>query len=229
MRTQLRWAGAGMAIAAILFFIRMAPVLAVLPEDMSFPPGSTEDLVRLAEVAGARWPISHVMGLIGVALFIAGYWTHARALAVAGHRTVGYVALAVAALGFGLFSVALIIDGFLVPSAAMAHLAGGAGAPALTEVQAVHDRALIFFTPGVFLMFVAMGVLSSRMLHGFIHSRWLGGLGMLIAITAVTAYFFGVTGPNWNNLRVGGSLMMIGFLWHLAIGVAALFGRGVRT
>lgn len=229
MRLMLRLAGAGLAAGAILFFGRMAPIFAILPADMAFPPETTADLVKLAQIAGPRWPLSHALGLIAVALFAIGYWVHAFALAKAGHTLIGFVAASIASIAFSAFAVALTIDGFLLPAAAAALAAGGANAPSLTDVEAVHHRALTFFTPAVFTMFIAIGVLSSRMLHGFIHSRWIGALGMTIAIAGPTAYLFGVTGPNWDHLKIGGSLMMLAFLWHFLVGAAALFGRGIRT
>lgn len=228
MSATLRWAGAGMVIGGILFFGRMGPIFAILPEDMAFPPSAPEDLVRLAQLAGARWTLSHSMGLAAVGLFIAGYWAQASALAGAGHNVIGRIAALIATIAFGLFAVALVTDGFILPPNALSYLAGGPDAPILADIENIHEQALQFFTPAIFLMFIAMAVLSSRLLHGFIHSRWLGGLGMLIGIAAPTAYLFGVTGPNWNNLQIGGSLMMLGFLWLLLIGLVSLFGKGVR-
>lgn len=229
MKLILRLAGAALALGALLFFTRMGPIFSVLPDDMSFPPATAVEIARLAVIAGPRWPLSHAMGLIAITLFILGYWGQAFALRAAGHRLIGMIAAGVATLAFGLFAVALVIDGFSLYQTALAAGIGGPGAPTLDEVDAVHQRALIFFTPAVFIMFIAMGVLSSRLLHGFIHSRWLGGFGMVIAIAGPTAYFFGITGPNWNNLQIGGSLMMLAFLWHFLIGVVSMCGRGVRS
>ncbi len=228
MSGLLRLAGAGMVLGSVLFFARMGPIFAILPEGMAFPPETAADLVRLADLAGPRWQLSHAMGLVAVWLFIFGYWAHARALSDAGHKTIGAAAAIIATLAFGGFTVALMIDGFALPATISTYLASP-GADGLDMAETTHNRALMFFTPAIFFMFVAMGVLSSRMLHGFIHSRWLGGLGMLIAIAATAAYLFGLTGANWDNLRIGGSFMMAGFVWHLFIGIAALFGRGIRT
>ncbi len=228
MNTTLRWAGAGMALGGILIVGRMAPIFAILPDDMAFPPEAAEDLVRLVDLAGFRWQLSHGLGFAAVILFIAGYWAQAGALADAGHRIIGRIAALIATIAFGSFAVALLTDGFLFPEAAMAFLAGGPKAPSLVEAAGVHEQALLFFTPAMFLMFVAMAVLSSRLLHGFIHSRWLGGFGMIVGVAGPTAYLFGVTGPNWSNMQISGSLMMLGFLWLFLIGLVSLFGRGVR-
>ena len=228
MGAHLRWAGAGMVLGGLLFFGRMAPIFSVLPEDMDFPPTATQDLARLAELAGPGWQLSHGMGLLAVLLFTIGYWAHAHTLAVAGHTLIGKVAAATASLAFGLFAVALVTDGFVLFDVAARYSAGGPNAPMLDAVAALHERALRFFTPAIFLMFVAMGILSSRMIHGFVHYRWLGYAGMALAITGPTAYLFGITGPNWDNLQIGGSLMMLGFIWHLIIGLAAVFGRGAK-
>lgn len=222
MISPLRLAGAGMAVGGVLFFTRMAPIFSVIPEDMDFPPSGGAALARLAELAGPAWPISHAMGLAGVILFTVGYWAHANALAKAGHRVVGRAGAFIATLAFGLFSIALVIDGFVLTAAVEQD------AP-LAQVSAIHRNALQFFTPGVFLMFIAMGVLSSRMLHGFIHTRWIGAIGMLVAIAGPTAYLFGAAGPNWDNLQIGGSAMMLAFLWHLLVGAVAVFSPRARA
>ncbi|MEO1242261.1 MAG: hypothetical protein AAFX54_10145 [Pseudomonadota bacterium] len=228
MTLMLKFSGAAMAAGALLFFGRMAPIFAILPDDMAFPPETATDLVRLAQLAGPRWPLSHAMGLAAVSLFTFGYWGHAQALARSGHRLVGTVAAVIATIAFSAFAAALVIDGFFLPEVAMAHASDSANAPSIAAVDKMHQRALTFFTPAVFLMFIAIGVFSSRMLHGFIHSRWLGGLGMMIAIAGPTAYLFGVAGPNWDNLQIGGSLMMLGYLWHFLVGATALFGKDLR-
>ena len=61
------------------------------------------------------------------------------------------------------------------------------------------------------------------------HTLWLGGLGQFITIVAVTAYFSGAAGENWDNIRIGGSLMLAGFLWHVLVGLSGLFRRGVSV
>lgn len=213
-----------MAVGGLLMFTRIVPIFAILPENMAFPPETTADLVRLVVVAGSRWQLSHVLGLVAVSLFTIGYWLHATVLAKLGTRRVGIAAAGTATIAFGLFAVALLLDGFHVSATAAAYASNTGGSMVtLEDVAKAHEQALLFFTPGVFLMFVAMGLLASRMLHRFIHSRWLGGLGQLVAIAAVTAFLFGVTGPNWNNMRIGGSAMMAGFVWHLLVGLSALF------
>ena len=151
MKLTLKLSGLALAIGGVLFFTRMAPIFAIIPDDMAFPPETTADIVRLAELAGPRWQLSHFMGLIATSLFVMGYWGHAARLADAGHRLVGSAAAIVATLAFGLFSTALVIDGFFLPATALAYAQGGAGAPSLAEVEAAHARALTFFTPGVFL------------------------------------------------------------------------------
>lgn len=221
--TQLKWAGFAMLLGSILMIIRMGPVLTVLPDNMPFPPVTTAQFIELIEITGGRWQLSHIMGLLAVSLLMIGYWGHAVVLVKMKSRRIGIAAAIVATLAFGLFATALVIDGFRVPAIASDYLLGVARTVVTVEdVAKIHDLALSFFTPAVFLMFIAMGLLSSRMLHRFIHTRWLGGLGQLIAIGATTAYLFGVTGPNWNEIRIGGSAMMAGFIWHVLVGLSAV-------
>ena len=221
---KLKIAGLAMTIGGFLFFVRMVPVLRVVPDDMAFPPESDADLVRLVDLAGIAWPVSHALGLIAMGLFVFGYWSHRNHLKEFDRQPQSTWAAWVATIGFGAFAIALIIDGFGVPSAANTILASETTPRDLVYSQAgdIHKLALRFFTPGVFLMFIAIGLLSTRLIHRLIHNRTLGFLGMLIAISGPTVYLFGLAGPNWDNLRVGGSLMMLAFLWHLLIGLSAV-------
>lgn len=223
MDRRIKWAGAALVIGGLLMFTRMAPIFAILPEDMAFPPESTEEMVRLAAIAGSRWQVSHIMGLLAVFLFAIAYISHFRLLLRLGWKRLGLAMAAIATAAFGLFGVALVIDGFAVPASAQSYLsAADKGSTTLQQVAETHGLALSFFVPGVFLMFVAMGLLSSPMLHRSIPSRWLGIIGQIIAIAAVTAYLTGLAGPHWNNLQVAGTLMMAAFAWHLLVGTRSL-------
>lgn len=226
MDKRIKWAGAAMVIGGLLMFTRMAPIFAILPEGMAFPPETTEDMVHLAGIAGSRWQWSHVMGLVAVVLFAVAYGWQANVLLRLGWKRIGLGAATVATIAFGLFAIALVIDGFVVPTTIANYVSVNVGrSMSLEDVTEVHQLALRFFTPGIFLVFVAMGLLSSPMLHRAIHSRWLGVTGQIIAIVAVTAYLTGVAGPNWSNLQVAGTLMMMAFAWHLLAGSRALFAR----
>lgn len=224
MHTQLKWAGIAMASGALLIVIRMAPIVAVIPDDMTFPPETSAELVRLVGIAGGRWQLAHIMGLFALTFLATGYWLHARVLLSLNHRRVGLVAGVISMFAFGFFAIAMVIDGFQVPAVAVAYTAGP-GSITLDDVTAAHDLALQFFTPGIFLMFIAMAVLSSPMLHRTIPSRWLGALGQTIGIAAISAFLFGLAGPTWNNMQVGGLAMMAGFAWHLLVGISAIRAR----
>lgn len=226
---KLRFGGAAMALGGALFILRIGPVVASKPDDVPFPPEASADLVRLAEAAGGAWPAAHVAGLVAAALMVFGYWMHAGALAEAGRRHVGRAAAVIASLAFGLFSIALVIDGFVAYGAILESAAAPEDAQLLDAVGAAHARAVFVYTPAMFAMFVAIGVLASRLIHGQIHSRWLGWLGQAIAILAVIAYFTGLAGPHWDNMQIGGSLTMAAFIWQILVGLVALFGRGLRS
>lgn len=224
MDKRIKWAGAAMVVGGLLMFTRMAPIFVVLPDDMAFPPETTQEMIRLVGIAGSRWQLSHIMGLAAVVLFAVAYYWHVNVLMRLEWKRIGVVLSVMATMAFGLFGIALIIDGFVVPATIESYTsANGGEAMTLEQVAASHQLALRFFTPGIFLLFVSMGLLSSPMLHRVIHTRWLGLIGQLLAVTAVTAYLTGVTGPDWNNLRIAGTLMMAAFAWHLLVGSRALF------
>ena len=55
MDKQIKWVGAALVAGGVLMFSRMAPIFAILPADMAFPPETTQEMVRLAGIAGSRW------------------------------------------------------------------------------------------------------------------------------------------------------------------------------
>ena len=226
MDRQIKWAGAALVAGSLLMFTRMAPILVILPDDMAFPPETTQEMVRLAGIAGSRWQLSHIMGLAAVVLFAVAYGWHVKVLMHLGWKRIGIALAATATMAFGLFGTALAIDGFVVAATIDSHVsAHGGQSTTLAQVTESHQLALRFFTPGIFLMFVSMGLLSAPMLHRVFHARWLGVMGQMIGVIAVTAYLTGITGPNWNVMQIAGTLMMAAFAWHLLVGSRALFVR----
>lgn len=224
MSSQIKWVGAAMVVGSLLMFTRMIPILAILPGDMSFPPETTQEMVRLAGIAGSRWQLSHIMGLAALSLFAFAYGWHVNALMKLGWKRIGIFLAVMATISFGLFGGALAIDGFVVPATIDSYVtANGSQSATLAQVADSHQFALRFFTPGVFFLFVSMALVSAPMLHRVIHTRWLGLTGQIIGIVAVTAYLTGVAGSNWNVMRVGGTLMMAAFAWHLLVGSRAMF------
>jgi len=226
MHRQSKWIGAALVIGGLLMLTRMAPILVVLPEDMAFPPETTQEMLRLATVTGPRWQLSHLMGLAAVLLFGIAYGWHVNVLIQSGWQRVGYGLAAISILAFGLFGIALLIDGFVVPATMENHLAAtGVQQASLEQFEESHQLALGFFTPGIFLLFATMGLLSAPMLHRKIHSRWLGVAGQAIAVLAVTAYLTGITGPHWDEMQIAGTLMLAAFAWHLLVGIRLLFAK----
>jgi len=226
MDKRIKWSGAALVAAALLMFTRMAPIFVILPEDMAFPPETTQEMVRLAGIAGWRWQLSHIMGLAAIVLLFLAYSSHVKVLRQLGWKRIGLAIAVVATLAFGLFAIALVIDGFFVPATIASYMSANTDeSVTIEQVTAMHQLALRFFTPGVLLVFVTMGLLSSPMLHRVFHARWLGVAGQVISIVAVTAYLTGVTGANWSNLQIAGTLMMLAFAWHLLVGSRALLSR----
>jgi len=226
---KLKIPGVVMFFGGLLLIVRIFPVVAAKPESVAFPPETTTDLVQLAAGAGLAWPIAHAIGLLAITCLMFGYWRHAQALFKAGFGKVGWAAAAAAGLALVAFGMALIIDGFFVYDAALASAVTPNDTSLLESVDARHAMALTFFTPGLFILFLAVGLISYPMLRGQMHSRWLGALGMMIAFVAVTIYLAGVAGPNWSNMQTGGLAIMAGFFWHILLGLAALLGGGIRN
>ena len=110
----LRYAGWTMMVGATLLIIRILPVVAQIPDGVAFPPNTIEDLIDIAKTVGLAWPVSHALGFMAVLLLIAGYTLHAAHLRARGFKVISTFVFGTATLAFGLFAVALIIDGFWV-------------------------------------------------------------------------------------------------------------------
>ena len=126
MDNRIKWAGAAMAAGGLLMFISMAPIFAIVPDDMAFPPETTQDLVRLVGVAAGRWQLSHLLGLLAMIMFAVAYGWHSIFLMRHGWKRIGIALAITATLAFGLFGIALVIDGFVVPATVDSYVSANA-------------------------------------------------------------------------------------------------------
>ena len=51
------------------------------------------------------------------------------------------------------------------------------------------------------------------------YAKWVGWMGLILGALAIISYIAGIAGTYWDNMRVGGSLVMFTFIWFLVLGV----------
>jgi hypothetical protein len=219
---DLKTSGYLQILAGLLLLTRLIPIFANLPEGFSqFPPATTEDMAILAAHNTAGYHYSHLMALFALPLLWLGFFSHYQRYLAKGmvRRAVfGMVGLTVAVT---LFSIAVLIDGYLVPLAAAEYVAPTmiSSETALYFVMYSHALAMLFFTPSALFFAIGLGLLASPMAHGQIHSKWFGFAGIFLANLGVFGHIF-----DWtlNGMPLGASVMMAFFIWTFLLGFSSL-------
>lgn len=219
---DLKTSGYFMILAGLLLLTRLIPIFANLPEGFTtFPPATTEEMAILAahNTYGYHW--SHLMALFAMPLLWLGFFSHYQRFMTKGlckRATTGIVGLS---LGVLLFSIAVLVDGFLVPITAAEFVSPEtiSKETALYFTQYSHALAMIFFSPAALFFAIGFGLLASPMAHGHIHNKWFGFIGMILSNIGIFGYFFGWT---LKGMPLGATVMMAFFLWTFLLGFSSL-------
>lgn len=223
MKIDLRMAGSFMVLAGLLLITRLAPIFANLPEGLTdFPPANTGQLAMLAAHNTSGYHISHLMALLAMPLLWIGFLAHYQRLSEKGLVRRSIIGMTGISMGAGLFSIALLSDGFLMPFVSHEFMS-----PQLLDkntaemlVAITHKLSLSFFTPAMFSFYVGFGFFASPFAHGHMHNKWFGFAG--IALANIGVFGFMLKGENFNLMPLGGLVMMATFFWVLALGISAL-------
>ncbi|MEM7126768.1 MAG: hypothetical protein AAF702_10610 [Chloroflexota bacterium] len=222
-------AGIALILGALISIFRVLPI--VLSDGVTgdnFPPESLEDVVFFSQLQG--WHISHVLILVLIPLLIFGVAVFARDAAENGQASAGIMALIGLTLSMVLFSVATVLDGFVLPAVTAdigeAALTGDSHSGALALFT--HEAASIFGGTASALLLITALFIGIALLHG-LGAQWLGGLGVVLGILSTLGYLIGVLNLNISDgfSRVGPLLMLI-FFYLLAVGIA-MVRRGSTT
>jgi hypothetical protein len=225
MFNLLKIGGASMFGGAVLMFGRMAPIFANLPEELeSFPPVGPEQLVILARGVGPIWQLAHGLGALALIMLAFGFYAHWQTARDRNFGLVANIMIGAAATGLGLFSVAMVIDGWGVTGAIAAW---DAGIGSLGAIEQTHAQAVFLYTWGNFLIFIGVATLGSLIIHRAFHVRLWGFIGLALGVLADTGYLFGLMGDHWND-RLGMMVMLFGMIWMAVTGLMAVFSRTTR-
>lgn len=223
MKIDMRMAGSFMVLAALLLITRLVPIFANLPEGFAgFPPATTEQLAMLAAHNTSGYHLSHLMALLAMPLLWIGFFAHYQRLVEKGLVRRSIIGMTGITMGAGLFSIALLSDGFLLTFASLEFMS-----PQMLDKNAAemlvaftHKMSMSFFTPAMISLFVGFGFFASPFAHGHMHNKWLGFIGIALANTG--AFGLILKGAEFSRMPLGGLVMMGTFFWVLAIGISAL-------
>ena len=225
MSNLLKIGGASMFGGAILMFGRMAPIFANLPEELeSFPPVGSEQLVILARGVGPLWQLAHGLGALALIMLAFGFYAHWRTARDRNFGLVANIMIGAAAMGLGLFTIAMLIDGWGVTGAIAAW---DAGIGSFVAIEQTHAQAVFLYPWGNFLIFIAVATLGSLIIHRAFHVRLWGLIGLALGVLADTGFLFGLMGDHWND-RLGMTVMLFGMVWMAVPGLMAVFSRKPR-
>ena len=223
-------AGIALVLGAVISIFRVLPI--VLSNGVTgdnFPPESLEDVIFFSQLQG--WHISHVLILVLIPLLIFGTGILARDAAAKNQASAGLMALIGTTLSMILFSVATVLDGFVLPAVTRDIGAAGGAGEAQTGTLALftHEAASIFGgTASAFLLITALFI-GIALMRGF-NAQWLGGLGIALGALSALGYLTGFLNLNISDgfTRVG-PLLMLSFFYLLAVGIAMLRQANLTT
>ena len=219
---DLKTSGYFLIAASLLLLTRLIPIFANLPEGFTtFPPATVEDMAILAAHNTSGYHYSHLMAFFALPLLWLGFYAHYQRYVEVGmirRATTGIVALTVAVI---LFSIAVLIDGFMVPLASSEYVTPEMlnKETALFFAHFSHQLAMSFFTPSALFFAIGLGLLASPMAHGQIHNKWFGIIGIVLANISIFGTLFGWT---LNGMALSASVMMGFFFWSFALGFSSI-------
>lgn len=220
--------GTALILGALLSLTRMIPVMANLPDGfISFPPETADQIALLHSGNTIGVVISHVMALAAFFCYALGFGVLFKLLW--GWAKPQLALLFIVASGFGLmlFSVAVVIDGFILHLVAdyFTTVSDTKQGIASFLVLFTHKSALSFMAPGQFALMVGLACLAYGLFRSNHYNRWLNLVGLSIGVLAVTTYVTGIAGPYWNNMQVAGLSILLSHVWYVWLGVAVLRHR----
>lgn len=212
-------AGIALIAGAVISILRVVPIVASdgVTRD-NFPPETVEDIVFFAQLQG--WHISHVLIFVLIPLFLFGISGLASEAARSGQQSAGRMAAIGTSISMGLFAIATVLDGFVLPALAeeieQNNLSPDSHTAALTLFT--HETASIFGGVASGFLLITALFIGIALLKG-LEVRPLGIIGVVIGLTSTIGYLTGLLAVNISDDfgRVG-PLLMIMFIYLLAVG-----------
>jgi hypothetical protein len=222
MTKSQKLGGAALIDAILLTLTRNIPIVIGQPADsQELFPQSASGIAQLIDVNLSGWHASHIMALLSFPLFLWGFMTFYRLLVARNRRVIALPFIISMGLGLTLYTVAVVIDGFMTPVAAQNLLSatGEAQETATFLVSYTHNFALSFFAPALFAIVAGIGILSVGLFSTQLYARWFRWAGLILSVIAIVGYISGIFGSHWDNFQVTGPVLMLVYVWFLILGI----------
>lgn len=225
MKQFRRLAGWAIILAAVLNLTRMVPVIVgreLPPPD--FPLVTADELANFVSGNYQGHAISHLMAIVSFVLLLLGtLYLHEL---MKDHKILSKLLLISGILGFGLFFIAALIDGFVMSEAVKTYLTDPDNLTLGFLVTYSHNFAMVFFTPALFFIFLFISLSCLGIIIGKYQRSWLGWSGGILADVTIIAYLFGFLGWQWDNFPLSGLVIMLAYIWLLLLGIFTILGSG---
>lgn len=227
-RTMQQKAGIALLLGALLSIFRVLPI--VLSDGVTgdnFPPESVDDIIFFARKTG--WYVSHVLFLALLPLLGFGMTQHSRVAGRGGSESASLMGLIVFGFSLITFSVAVFLDGFVLPHVAENPKAATAGSPEAALVLFTHETASIAGGTASALLLVAMLFIGLSQFQG-LNQRRLGIAGIAIGLLSALGYLTGFLDLNISEgfNRVS-PLLMASFIYLAVTGIGMIRPGEERT
>lgn len=215
-------AGFAFITGAVLNVTRMIPVMVgrdnIPPQ---FPLNNAEDISFFVSGNYTGHFISHLMALAAFSLIILGLFYLYRLALKKSQELTPHVFITFGMFGFGLFTIAVIIDGFIMPWTVENYLSSPSEISAIL-VEFSHKSALRFYAPANLLIFICIGFVSLSLFKMEKFPRMWCFAGMLLCDLALIGYIFGWFGYEWEFIPWSGIIFLFAHLWWISLGALLL-------
>lgn len=199
--------------AGLLLVTRLIPIMTNIPDGFAgFPPTSMEQLALLINHNPFGHKLSHQMALLAMPLIWIGMFAHYQQYIEMGFARRAIIGITAITAHVIFFSIALVIDGYMLTD-----IAQEIAEPKLLDrstasflLNHTHESALAFFKLSSLCLMIGIGFLSLPIAHGYIHNKWFGYVGIIIAVVGASA----------QSLEL--PALMLSYIWLFALGLSTI-------
>lgn len=183
-------------------------------------PTTADSLAALVAATAMQWYASHVIILAVAPLILIGCAVLAGLLGERGDRVYGLPALVVLGTWGVLQSIAVVIDGFVIPVLAQHY---GDATVARPTAGAILEFAglvrLVFLAPAFFALAIGIALLGATLLGARLYPRAFAWAGIALAVAGIVGYIAGAFGPYWVTTQLFAPYAIAFTVWFLVLGV----------
>ncbi|MBI3116426.1 MAG: hypothetical protein HYZ12_03715 [Thaumarchaeota archaeon] len=186
----------------------------------SILPGSTEGLARLIVNNVNAYYASHLMLMLAFPLMFLGFLTLYKTLS-RGDPFYAMPALLLFGLATPLFTLIMLIDGFIDPFLAQKYLAAVVEEKLLSAMLLEFSSllAISLVAPAFFAFWAGGGLLGASLIKANSYNKGFAWIGVVLGLIGVLGYVSGIFGPYWVSRPIFVPYAVAFTLWLLVLGI----------